>query len=89
MSDKAYMPILTASKIMQTARIGVVWSKTFLRPLASIIVVAITVPRRRTKLKGSERMTAAVSGDISLDEKPAFSISVGPYCTAITIPLIC
>ena len=72
--------------IMLMARIGKVFNRTLRRPFASITVMAITVPNSLTKLSGRDRITAAISSFKSLVLKPASAISVGPYCTAITIP---
>ena len=52
---------------------------TLRRPFASITVMAIIVPSKRTKLRGSESMTAAISSLTSSVLNPASSIRVGPY----------
>ena len=64
---------------MLRARIGRVLRSIVRRPFASITVIAIIVPRMRTKLSGRVRITAAISSETSSVLNPAFSISVGPY----------
>ena len=56
-----FKPTVMPTIIMQMHRIGKVYSSTDLLPCASMTVIANTVPSSLTKLRGRERMTAAVS----------------------------
>ena len=70
-------------------RIGKVFISVARLPFESTTWRAMMIPSILTKLSGSERTTAAVSLSTSFDSNPAISMSVGPYCKVMTMPLSC
>ena len=77
-SSCKFIQVNTLMKAIEIDRIGRDLRRMDRRPRVSTTEIAMNVPRVLTKLRGKDRMMAALSSPMSYVSKPAYSIRYGP-----------